>query len=136
MKYYKLFDRYFSLNSQLKSPNLFIEIFKIYLLVSFLFHSLNSVSLLFVENSSFQYPSRNHFLYTVQSVLHLLALAFSQEDILVYFKCLELLFCHKMHSSREIKYLWFRPISQEMQRNAYNHGVTLPTASFNGDFHN
>lgn len=30
------------------------------------------------------------YIFTVQSVLHLLALAFSQEDILVYFKCLKI----------------------------------------------
>lgn len=28
-----------------------------------------------------------------------------------------------MHSSREIKYFWIRPISQEMQRNAYNLAI-------------
>lgn len=30
------------------------------------------------------------YIFMVQSVLHLLALAFSQEDILVYFKCLKI----------------------------------------------
>lgn len=30
------------------------------------------------------------YIFMVHSVLHLLALAFSQEDILVYFKCLKI----------------------------------------------